>query len=376
MVRDVAMDEHSAVIVPLQFGEVMYENLRRLKALNTQYTPVRINGELALPIYSEATSFHSAEIPYRIEKVMFEQSPPSLNPHLQLKEVIQGFIPQGMEHVFEFIPTKWERLDDLILFPKEAFTQPIWGEIIQDKNDFFEQIATVLQGRRIGRQQPIADDTIRSSQMELLLGDSGWVEVKDNGLFYGFDACKVMYSSGNVTERHRMGSLNVEGEIIVDAFAGIGYYSLPLLVHGKATHVHACELNPESIKALNWAAEKNDVSQSITIHKGDNQSTLPSLRGIADRVLLGLLPSSEAAWKPAISTLKEQGGNLHIHMNVEEEHIEKWVKDTIQTCLDYAQDNGRNWHCDYHHLEKVKWYAPRVRHVVLDVSFSSSNSAS
>ena len=376
MVRDVAMDEHSAVIVPLQFGEVMYENLRRLKALNTQYTPVRINGELALPIYSEATSFHSAEIPYRIEKVMFEQSPPSLNPHLQLREVIQGFIPQGMEHVFEFIPTKWERLDDLILFPKEAFTQPIWGEIIQDKNDFFEQIATVLQGRRVGRQQPIADDTIRSSQMELLLGDSGWVEVKDNGLFYGFDACKVMYSSGNVTERHRMGSLNVEGEIIVDAFAGIGYYSLPLLVHGKATHVHACELNPESIKALNWAAEKNDVSQSITIHKGDNQSTLPSLRGIADRVLLGLLPSSEAAWKPAISTLKEQGGNLHIHMNVEEEHIEKWVKDTIQTCLDYAQDNGRNWHCDYHHLEKVKWYAPRVRHVVLDVSFSSSNSAS
>ena len=376
MVRDVAMDELSAVIVPLQFGEVMYENLRRLKALNTQYTPVRVNGELALPIYSEATSFHSAEIPYRIEKVMFEQSPPSLNPHLQLKEVIQGFIPQGMEHVFEFIPTKWERLDDLILFPKEAFTQPIWGEIIQDKNDFFEQIATVLQGRRVGRQQPIANDTIRSSQMELLLGDSGWVEVKDNGLFYGFDACKVMYSSGNVTERHRMGSLNVEGEIIVDAFAGIGYYSLPLLVHGKATHVHACELNPESIKALNWAAEKNDVSQSITIHEGDNQSTLPSLRGIADRVLLGLLPSSEAAWKPAISTLKEQGGSLHIHMNVEEEHIEQWVKDTIQTCLNYAKRVDRDWRCTHQHLEKVKWYAPRVRHVVLDVSFSSSNSAS
>ncbi len=376
MVRDVAMDELSAVIVPLQFGEAMYENLRRLKALNKQYTPVRINEELALPISSESPFFHSIGIPYRIEQVMFEHSPPSINPHRQLKEVIQEFIPQGMEHVFEFIPTKWERLDDLILFPKEAFTQPIWGEIIQDKNNFFEQIANVLQGRRVGRQQPIANDTIRSSQMELLLGDSSWVEVKDNGLFYGFDACKVMYSSGNVTERHRMGSLNVEGEIIVDAFAGIGYYSLPLLVHGKATHVHACELNPESIKALNWAAEKNDVSQSITIHEGDNQSTLPNLRGIADRVLLGLLPSSEAAWKPAISTLKEQGGSLHIHMNVEEEHIEQWTKDTIQTCLNYAKSDDRDWRCTHQHLEKVKWYAPRVRHVVLDVSFSSSNSAS
>ena len=376
MVRDVAMDELSAVIVPLQFGEVMYDNLRRLKALNKQYSPVRINEELALPIYSETASLHSIEIPYRIEKVMFEHSPPSLNPHQQLKEVIQGFIPKGMEHILELIPTKWERLDDLILFPKEAFTQPIWDEIIEDKNDFFEQIANVLQGRRVGRQQPIANDTIRSSQMELLLGDSGWVEVKDNGLFYGFDACKVMYSSGNVTERHRMGSLNAEGEIIVDAFAGIGYYSLPLLVHGKATHVHACELNPESVKALNWAAERNEVSQSITIHEGDNQSTLPRLRGIADRVLLGLLPSSEAAWKPALLTLKDQGGSLHIHMNVEEEHIEQWVKDTIQTCLNYAKSDDRDWRCTHQHLEKVKWYAPRVRHVVLDVSFSSSNSAS
>ena len=354
----------------------MYENLRRLNALNKQYSPVRINEELALPIHSEITSFHSMEIPYRIERMKFEHSPPSLNPHQQLKEVIQGLIPQGMGHVLEFIPTKWERLNDLILFPKEAFTQPIWDEIIEDKNDFFEQIASVLQGQRVGRQQPIANDTIRSSQMELLLGDSGWVEVKDNGLFYGFDACKVMYSSGNVTERHRMGSLDVKGEIVVDAFAGIGYYSLPLLVHGKAAHVHACELNTESIKALKWAAEKNGVSHSITIYEGDNQSTLPTLRGIADRVLLGLLPSSEATWKPAISALKEEGGTLHIHMNVEEEHVEQWMIDTIQTCLGFSKQDGRDWNCTYQHLEKVKWYAPRVRHVVLDVSFSSSNSAS
>ena len=376
MARDVTMDELSAVIVPVKFGEEMYEVLRRLKVLNKQYTPIQISDELALPIYSQHTSVLSTDIPYRIETMTFEQSPPSNNPHQQLKEVVKAHLMEGMEHVLDLIPTKWERLDDLVLFPKEAFTQPVWDEMIIEKSDFFEQIAGVLQARRVGRQHPIANDTIRSSQMELLLGDSGWVEVKDNGLFYGFDACKVMYSSGNVTERHRMGSLDVEGEIIVDAFAGIGYYSLPLLVHGKAAHVHACELNPESIKALEWAAQKNGVAQSVSIHMGDNQTTLPGLRGTADRVLLGLLPSSEAAWKLAVLTLKEEGGTLHIHMNVEEEHIEQWMKDTIQTCLDYAQDNGRNWHCNEQHLEKVKWYAPRVRHVVLDVSFSSSNSAS
>ena len=376
MVGGVVMDELVAVIVPIQFGEEMYEHLRRTKALNKHYTPVRVNEELALPISSEPVSFASTEIPYRTERVMFEHSPPSLTPHQQIEAVVRRYISTEMEQIKELIPTKWERLDDLILFPKEAFTQPIWDDIIEDKINFFTQIADVLQARRIGRQKPIANDTIRSSQVELLLGDSGWVEVKDNGLYYGFDACKVMYSSGNVTERHRMGSLDVKEEIIVDAFAGIGYYSLPLLIHGKAAHVHACELNPESIKALEWAAQKNEVSQSITIHKGDNQTTLPGLRRIADRVLLGLLPSSEAAWELGVLALKEQGGSMHIHMNVEEEHIEKWATDTIQTCLKYAQKDGRDWYCSHQHLEKVKWYAPRVRHVVLDVSFSSSNSAS
>ena len=376
MVSGVVMEELVAVIVPIQFGEQMYEHLRRTKALNKQYTPVRVNEELALPIYSTTPPEFSTNIPYRIEKIMFEHSPPSLNPHQQIEAVVRRYISTDMEHIIELIPTKWERLDDLILFPKEAFTQPIWDDIIEDTCDFFTQIADVLQAQRIGRQHPIANDTIRSSQMELLLGDSGWVEVKDNGLYYGFDACKVMYSSGNVTERHRMGALDVKEEIIVDAFAGIGYYSLPLLVHGKAAHVHACELNPESIKALQWAAQKNEVSQSITIHKGDNQTTLPALNRVADRVLLGLLPSSEAAWKLAVLALKEQGGSMHIHMNVEEEHIEKWTEDTIQTCLNYAREDGRDWYCSHQHLEKVKWYAPRVRHVVLDVSFSSSNSAS
>ena len=65
-----------------------------------------------------------------------------------------------------------------------------------------------------------------------------------------------------------------------------------------------------------------------------------------------------------------------IHMNVEEERIESWCEETMQKCVQYAKDAGRNWEVVSHHLEKVKWYAPRIRHVVLDVSFSSMSSAS
>lgn len=36
----------------------------------------------------------------------------------------------------------------------------------------------------------------------------------------------------------------------MDLFAGIGYFTLPYLVHASAMHVHACEWNPAAVEAL------------------------------------------------------------------------------------------------------------------------------
>ena len=65
----------------------------------------------------------------------------------------------------------------------------------------------------------------------MLLGADAWVCHRENGVLYCLDACLCMFSSGNVTERMRMGRLQSCGEIVVDMFAGIGYYTLPILVH-------------------------------------------------------------------------------------------------------------------------------------------------
>lgn len=51
---------------------------------------------------------------------------------------------------------------------------------------------------------------------------------------------------------------------------GIGYFTLPYLVHAKAAHVHACEWNPYAVKALQRNLQINGVSDRCTIHQGDN----------------------------------------------------------------------------------------------------------
>lgn len=133
----------------------------------------------------------------------------------------------------------------------------------------------------------------------------GWVTVQENGIHFGFDITRVMFCSGNVTERMRMGREKVAGQVIVDLYCGVGYYTLPFLVHGKAAHVHACEWNPNSILAFRSNLERARVSPSrCSVYEGDNALSAPALASMADRVCLGLLPSSVAGWPLAAIVLK------------------------------------------------------------------------
>ena len=54
-------------------------------------------------------------------------------------------------------------------------------------------------------------------------------------------------------------------------------------------------------------------------------------RNIADRVCLGLLPSSEIAWETAILALdSRKGGYLHVHESVYDEQETDWLEYLIR----------------------------------------------
>lgn len=296
----------------------------------------------------------------------------SVDPHHRLTKAVRTWLDthQPSLKAAGLVPTKWERLGDLVLFPQEWRQTEAWAMVCQHPHitALWEAMAEALKVTSLGVQAPIADDTYRSSQVEMLLGSSE-VEFTDHGMTYIFDAAKVMFSSGNVTERRRIGGMNMQGEVVVDAYAGVGYYTFPMLVHAGAAHVHACEINPASIAGLRAGAAANDLLGRLTVHEGDNQVALLGLRGVADRCHLGLLPSSEPVWEACLLALKHSGGVLHVHMNVEEERIETWTAATINTFESLVAKHGLGFTVQATHVERVKWFAPRVRHVVLDLSF-------
>lgn len=57
--------------------------------------------------------------------------------------------------------------------------------------------------------------------------------------------------------------------ILLFFFAGIGYFTLPYLIHAKASLVYACEWNPDAIEALNRTLIVNKVEDKCIVFEGD-----------------------------------------------------------------------------------------------------------
>lgn len=62
------------------------------------------------------------------------------------------------------------------------------------------------------------------------------------------------------------------------------------------------------------------------------------------------------------------GGWLHIHANVKDEDKSSWITTTQQKFVELlAQSKELDWVVHVQHVEHVKWYAPHIQHVVLDL---------
>lgn len=167
------------------------------------------------------------------------------------------------------VPCSWERHSDLVVLPKGSFANPLWQTL--GWKVVWETVSKTLRCGRVAVDGGIASNGFRSSTAQLVLGEDGWVEHIDNGVKYVFDVTKCMFSSGNVSEKIRVGGLDCSGETVVDLYAGIGYFTLPFLIHSGARMVHACEWNPHAVEALKRGLFANGVADSCTIHFGDNR---------------------------------------------------------------------------------------------------------
>uniref|UniRef100_A0A3Q2XIN5 tRNA wybutosine-synthesizing protein 2 homolog n=1 Tax=Hippocampus comes TaxID=109280 RepID=A0A3Q2XIN5_HIPCM len=304
-----------------------------------------------------------------------------------LQELLESHGESWTKEVKDDLPRSFQRHGDLVLLGQNCFSLPLWKKM---GNILWPTVAKGLGAKRLARMSRISSDGFRSPQVTVLLGEHNWVKHVDNGITYEFDVSKCMFSAGNITEKLRVSGFDCRGETVFDLYAGIGYFTLPYLVHTGAAHVHASEWNPHAVEALRKNLVTNRVHDRCTVHQGDNRQV--QLCDIADRVNLGLIPSSEDGWPVACRLLKKTtGGLLHIHQNVTSANVvashavddadnsvsgKRADREAWQAWADAAANRiacllkkltATTWTTNIQHIEHVKSYAPHVHHVVLDL---------
>ena len=200
-----------------------------------------------------------------------------------LKSTLRAFLiglqppimSKTIEKLMADVPTSWERHGDLVVLPPQGLNSIEWQEVKSRADDFWDTVARALDCNRLARGSAISRDGYRSSRAVLLRGPDPWVEHLDNGIRYTFDVTKIMFSSGNISEKLRVAEFDCRGEVVVDMYAGIGYFTLPFLVHARAETVHACEWNPAAVEGLRRGLALNGVEGRCVVHEGDCRKVSP-----------------------------------------------------------------------------------------------------
>ena len=197
--------------------------------------------------------------------------------------------------------------------------------------------------------------TRREPVYRILYGSETETVHKENGCLFKLDLAKVMWSKGNNNERLRIAKLVNDDEVVIDMFAGIGYFSIPIGVHANPKHVYAIEINPNSYKFLCENIKLNKLD-NVTPILGDCKVETPKLK--ADRIVMGYVKTTHHYLNVAIDSLNE-GGIIHYHETVPEKLMKTRPIERIK-----SQAGGRE--VELLKLNKIKKYAPGVEHIVVD----------
>jgi tRNA wybutosine-synthesizing protein 2 len=254
------------------------------------------------------------------------------------------------------IPGSCQIVGDIAMMKFRTSSQAKKVKIAQAVLSLLPYVKTVCEIKEVKGE-------FREPEVKVIAGSSTTTVHKENEILYKLDVSKVMFSKGNLSERKRLLGQIKEGETVIDMFAGIGYFSLPIAKFTKAKQIFSIEKNPAAYNFLTDNIALNKINNIIAI-QGDCKMAAKTLPVKADRVIMGYFTGTEE-FLPAAFFLAKQSGIIHFHNIYFEKDL--WSKPKEQ--IDIVSKAMKR---DYRIIskKKVKSVGPRKYHIVIDFKVS------
>jgi len=275
----------------------------------------------------------------------------------KLKESLKLFLS---EEELSLLPRGFQTLGNVIilklnpkLFNKEQLIAKSCLELLPRIRSIY-----VNRGRVIG--------TFREPEKIELIGgvDNPIVEHKEHDVIYKFDITKIMFSKGNINERRYLAKLVKSEEVIVDMFAGIGYFSLPIAKHSPVKRIFSIEINPIAFRCLVENIKLNNLEDKVVPIQGDCKQEVIKLSKteiLVDRVIMGIFPAPIDYVKEALALVNEKGTIYHYEGVVKkDEHLLLFSEFK-------AIAKAEKVKCELLGQRVVKSYGPNLYHTVIDI---------
>ncbi len=326
-------EEEPVVRIPKSKGEEVLARLKDEGELDSERRIESRGDELLIPVKSGGDDL-SGDLRKRERKS---------TPYQKIKEKVDLD-----EKKVQLLPDRWEKVGEIVLIK-------LPDELYDVREKVGKAYADVLNAKSVLIQGDIRKIT-REPEVELIYDDETETVHLENGVKYHLDVTETMFSSGNIDERIRMGGVVKKGETIVDMFAGIGYFTLPMAVHGEPEKIYALEINPTAFEYLEKNVEENGVTNIVEPWLGDNRDFSLN-EECADRVVMGYLKDT---WKFLPKTLELLGnqGTIHYHRNVDDESYPEGLRKELEQHISDFEVKKK---------KMIKSFAPHVYHVVWDV---------
>lgn len=262
---------------------------------------------------------------------------------LKLSDMVEG----------DMLPAKWELIGEvLILRFNHRFSDSILEKICN-------VYAEILKAKTVFIEEGTINGEFRTPQLRLITGKETLTTHRENKIIYKLDVQKIMFSSGNKEERKRMATIAHKNETVIDMFAGIGYFSIPMAKYSRPKSIHAIEKSEYTFQFLEENIRVNKVGDIVVPHCMDNRDF--TLDEKVDRIVMGCFDNDISFFRKALSLSK---ANTIIHYHA---LVNRFLGDNIlfERLEEESTANGYSLKCVY--KKKVKSVSRRYEHWVYDL---------